>query len=168
MSSSRRRPGSIIRALRLARARPAGATHRGRMPRPMPCALRPHPRRRPGDSRTHLARRCPRQGCAVTRTYGSSETSGGCVYDGVPIGNTEVANRRRSRRARGQRARRGLSRRPAPHRLRVPRADGNAGTARTTRARCTDGLLGDHGAHRRRHHLRRHQGLARRGRGGGA
>jgi o-succinylbenzoate---CoA ligase len=24
----------------------------------------------------------------ITRTYGSSETSGGCVYDGVPIGNT--------------------------------------------------------------------------------
>ncbi len=30
-------------------------------------------------------------GVRVTRTYGSSETSGGCVYDGVPIGNTEVA-----------------------------------------------------------------------------
>jgi O-succinylbenzoic acid--CoA ligase len=27
----------------------------------------------------------------VVRTYGSSETSGGCVYDGVPIGNTLVA-----------------------------------------------------------------------------
>jgi O-succinylbenzoic acid--CoA ligase len=30
-------------------------------------------------------------GIRVTRTYGSSETSGGCVYDGVPIGDTEVA-----------------------------------------------------------------------------
>jgi O-succinylbenzoic acid--CoA ligase len=29
-------------------------------------------------------------GLNVTRTYGSSETSGGCVYDGVPIGGTEV------------------------------------------------------------------------------
>jgi Acyl-CoA synthetases (AMP-forming)/AMP-acid ligases II len=29
-------------------------------------------------------------GLNVTRTYGSSETSGGCVYDGVPIGNTKV------------------------------------------------------------------------------
>ena len=29
-------------------------------------------------------------GISLTRTYGSSETSGGCVYDGVPIGNTEV------------------------------------------------------------------------------
>jgi O-succinylbenzoic acid--CoA ligase len=29
-------------------------------------------------------------GLHVTRTYGSSETSGGCVYDGVPIGNTRV------------------------------------------------------------------------------
>jgi O-succinylbenzoic acid--CoA ligase len=29
-------------------------------------------------------------GLNVTRTYGSSETSGGCVWDGVPIGNTEV------------------------------------------------------------------------------
>lgn len=29
-------------------------------------------------------------GLNVTRTYGSSETSGGCVYDGVPIGDTVV------------------------------------------------------------------------------
>lgn len=29
-------------------------------------------------------------GVRVTRTYGSSETSGGCVYDGVPIGSASV------------------------------------------------------------------------------
>ncbi len=29
-------------------------------------------------------------GLNVTRTYGSSETSGGCVYDGVPIGTAEA------------------------------------------------------------------------------
>ena len=29
-------------------------------------------------------------GLRVTTTYGSSETSGGCVYDGTPIGNTSV------------------------------------------------------------------------------
>jgi O-succinylbenzoic acid--CoA ligase len=29
-------------------------------------------------------------GLNVTRTYGSTETSGGCVYDGLPIGTTEV------------------------------------------------------------------------------
>ncbi|MDQ1597436.1 MAG: o-succinylbenzoate---CoA ligase [Microbacteriaceae bacterium] len=29
-------------------------------------------------------------GLNVTRTYGSSETSGGCVYDGMPIGSAEV------------------------------------------------------------------------------
>lgn len=29
-------------------------------------------------------------GISLTRTYGSSETSGGCVYDGVPIGNVEA------------------------------------------------------------------------------
>ncbi len=29
-------------------------------------------------------------GISVTATYGSSETAGGCVYDGVPIGNTMV------------------------------------------------------------------------------
>lgn len=29
-------------------------------------------------------------GLNVTRTYGSSETGGGCVYDGVPIGDTRV------------------------------------------------------------------------------
>ena len=34
-----------------------------------------------------LVDRAGRLGIAITRTYGSSETSGGCVYDGVPIGN---------------------------------------------------------------------------------
>lgn len=29
-------------------------------------------------------------GLNVTRTYGSSETSGGCVYDGIPIGTAEA------------------------------------------------------------------------------
>jgi O-succinylbenzoic acid--CoA ligase len=29
-------------------------------------------------------------GISLTRTYGSSETAGGCVYDGTAIGNTEV------------------------------------------------------------------------------
>jgi len=29
-------------------------------------------------------------GLNVTRTYGSSETSGGCVYDGIPIGSAEA------------------------------------------------------------------------------
>jgi O-succinylbenzoic acid--CoA ligase len=29
-------------------------------------------------------------GVSLTRTYGSSETGGGCVYDGVPIGNTRA------------------------------------------------------------------------------
>ena len=30
------------------------------------------------------------RGVRVTRTYGSSETSGGCVYDGVPIGTAQA------------------------------------------------------------------------------
>jgi O-succinylbenzoic acid--CoA ligase len=37
-----------------------------------------------------LLDRASELGIALTRTYGSSETSGGCVYDGVPIGNTAV------------------------------------------------------------------------------
>ncbi len=37
-----------------------------------------------------LAARALELGLNVTRTYGSSETSGGCVWDGVPIGNTDV------------------------------------------------------------------------------
>lgn len=37
-----------------------------------------------------LLARARAAGVAVTRTYGSSETSGGCVYDGVPIGQTTV------------------------------------------------------------------------------
>ncbi|CAN5256487.1 o-succinylbenzoate--CoA ligase [soil metagenome] len=38
-----------------------------------------------------LAVRALELGLNITRTYGSSETSGGCVWDGVPLGNTEVA-----------------------------------------------------------------------------
>jgi O-succinylbenzoic acid--CoA ligase len=34
--------------------------------------------------------RAAKLGISLTRTYGSSETSGGCVYDGVPIGNTRA------------------------------------------------------------------------------
>ncbi len=37
-----------------------------------------------------LLERCLELGLNVTRTYGSTETSGGCVYDGVPIGNAAV------------------------------------------------------------------------------
>lgn len=37
-----------------------------------------------------LLARARELGLRVVRTYGSSETSGGCVYDGVPIGNTRV------------------------------------------------------------------------------
>ncbi|NEM91011.1 AMP-binding protein [Galbitalea soli] len=35
-----------------------------------------------------LRERAAELGVAITRTYGSSETAGGCVYDGVPIGAT--------------------------------------------------------------------------------
>jgi O-succinylbenzoic acid--CoA ligase len=37
-----------------------------------------------------LIERASELGLAVTRSYGSSETSGGCVYDGLPIGSTQV------------------------------------------------------------------------------
>jgi O-succinylbenzoic acid--CoA ligase len=37
-----------------------------------------------------LRARAEDAGVLVTRTYGSSETSGGCVYDGEPIGQTSV------------------------------------------------------------------------------
>jgi O-succinylbenzoic acid--CoA ligase len=37
-----------------------------------------------------LLDRAAELGIAVTRTYGSSETSGGCVYDGRPIGTTQA------------------------------------------------------------------------------
>lgn len=37
-----------------------------------------------------LLERAASVGLAVTRTYGSSETCGGCVYDGVPIGSASV------------------------------------------------------------------------------
>jgi Long-chain acyl-CoA synthetases (AMP-forming) len=37
-----------------------------------------------------LLDRATAAGIRVRRSYGSSETSGGCVYDGVPIGTTSV------------------------------------------------------------------------------
>jgi O-succinylbenzoic acid--CoA ligase len=37
-----------------------------------------------------LRERARSAGVPVVRSYGSSETSGGCVYDGAPIGQTEV------------------------------------------------------------------------------
>jgi O-succinylbenzoic acid--CoA ligase len=37
-----------------------------------------------------VRKRAAKRGIALTLTYGSSETSGGCVYDGKPIGNTAV------------------------------------------------------------------------------
>jgi O-succinylbenzoic acid--CoA ligase len=37
-----------------------------------------------------LVARAVELGLNVTRTYGASETSGGCVYDGVPIGTAEA------------------------------------------------------------------------------
>jgi o-succinylbenzoate---CoA ligase len=40
--------------------------------------------------RPDLRERALGLGLAVTRTYGSSETCGGCVYDGSPIGTTRV------------------------------------------------------------------------------
>jgi len=37
-----------------------------------------------------LVARCLELGIRLTRTYGASETSGGCIYDGVPIGQVEA------------------------------------------------------------------------------
>ncbi|ARC57618.1 putative 2-succinylbenzoate--CoA ligase [Frondihabitans sp. 762G35] len=37
-----------------------------------------------------LLARAQESGARVVRTYGSSETSGGCVYDGVPVGRTRA------------------------------------------------------------------------------
>ena len=37
-----------------------------------------------------LLERAAAAGLKITRTYGSSETSGGCVWDGASLGNTEV------------------------------------------------------------------------------
>lgn len=39
---------------------------------------------------TALRERASELGLAITRTYGSAETAGGCVYDGAPIGTTEL------------------------------------------------------------------------------
>nr|WP_228494810.1 AMP-binding protein [Clavibacter sp. VKM Ac-2873] len=39
----------------------------------------------------HLVDRAAELGWRVVRTYGSSETAGGCVYDGVPVATADVA-----------------------------------------------------------------------------
>ena len=44
--------------------------------------------------RQELRQRAEALGIRIVRTYGSSETSGGCVYDGVPIGATRARVRR--------------------------------------------------------------------------
>jgi O-succinylbenzoic acid--CoA ligase len=41
-------------------------------------------------TRPELVERALELGLNLTRTYGSSETSGGCVYDGVPIGSAKA------------------------------------------------------------------------------
>ena len=51
-----------------------------------------HPRRRPGDARRACSSAPPRSARASSRTYGSSETAGGCVYDGVPLGRVAVVD----------------------------------------------------------------------------
>ena len=38
----------------------------------------------------HLIVRAKELGISVTRTYGSAETAGGCVWDGAPLSDTEV------------------------------------------------------------------------------
>ena len=84
------RAAEHARALHLARAR--AARDAARRPRARSDALRDvhrRARRRPGHRRTPLRDRAE-PGIRVIRTYGSSETSGGCVYDGVPIGTTTV------------------------------------------------------------------------------
>ncbi|GAA4664111.1 o-succinylbenzoate--CoA ligase [Gordonia humi] len=37
-----------------------------------------------------LARRAVDEGLTIVRTYGMSETAGGCVYDGIPLRGTEI------------------------------------------------------------------------------
>jgi O-succinylbenzoic acid--CoA ligase len=39
---------------------------------------------------SELVTRAEQLAVTVVRTYGSSETSGGCIYNGLPIGNTKV------------------------------------------------------------------------------
>lgn len=39
---------------------------------------------------TRLRERAADAGARIVRTYGSTETSGGCVYDGVPLGDTRA------------------------------------------------------------------------------
>ena len=77
-----------------------------------------------------VAERASAAGISVVRTYGMSETAGGCVYDGVPLDGVRVRIDRRTDRARRCDAGQGLPQ-SAVTRTRSP---SRAGFAPTTLA----------------------------------
>ena len=107
----------------------AGAARRAwsRPPRRVPASSRPRLRRFDGilvggqALSPELRERAEQLGARIVSTYGSSETAGGCVYDGVPIGTTVVREVDGAARDRRAGARRRLSRRPGADRGRLPR-----------------------------------------------
>ena len=119
-------------------------------------------------SRSRLAERAAALGARVVRTYGSSETAGGCVYDGAPDRRHARAHRRRaSSSSSAPMLADGLPRRPRAHGGRLhdrrPTArrwyrTGDLGEL--TRRRTTAGAR----PRRQRDHLGRREGRARRGR----
>ena len=98
--------------------------------------VRPDPRSAGRPRRRSLILAADALGVRVTRTYGSSETAGGCVYDGRALDGVARAHRRRRRRAVGADARRRLPRRSRAHRARPsrPTPTARAGIARATSA----------------------------------
>ena len=52
--------------------------------------VRDDPRRRPGAAADRRSSAPRAAGVRIVRTYGSTETSGGCVYDGVPLRGVSV------------------------------------------------------------------------------
>ena len=82
-----------------------------------------------GPMPARIAEKAAAAGISVVRTYGMSETAGGCVYDGVPLHGVRVRDRsRRPDCARRCNARQGL-----PQSARSPtRSPSRAGSSPTT------------------------------------
>ena len=102
--------------LRLAGADPAAPDARGRRPRPRRCGRSARSWSVADRSTPDCASGRPRSGVSVVATYGSAETAGGCVYDGVGLDGVGLAVDGEGRlRIAGPDALRRVRRRPGAH-----------------------------------------------------
>ncbi len=101
-------------------------------------------------------------GVRIVRTYGSTETSGGCVYDGVPLDGTRMRVVEGELQLSGPTLADGYLGDPDRTAAAFPLdADGTRWYRTGDEAVIDDGVAAGAGADRQRHRLRRHQRLPR-------